>query len=70
MEGLSHDEAMDEDTQVSVDKALQELGRHGFGCDFEVDGIFYTSPEGWEELIAKENDGQVFSADVMGWLGY
>ena len=73
---MTYDEATDNATMITVDEAIAEITAHdnNEGEDFDVAvvcGRHVLRDLDLDETIAAiDDDGNVHSADVMGWLGY
>lgn len=72
-DAMTYDEVMDEDTMGGVDEAIGEIEEHGFLAKDNGDellGSDNVSPPEWEFVCSINEDREVETHRVMGWLGY
>ena len=75
---MDFDTAMDPLTEVTLAEAKQELMKHGFPSYIEggyiyaeievvmLDGSVQTE----ETMVCQVQDGEVYSSELLQWLGY
>lgn len=73
---MTIDEALDDATMITVDEAIAEIVAHdnNLGEDFDVAVVcgrhVLRDLDLNETIAAIDDNGEVHSADIMGWLGY
>jgi hypothetical protein len=69
---MTHDEALDEETRVTVNQAIRELKAHGWR-GFVSNYQLYADNNDDDyapEIIARVEGDEVSARAVMVWLGY
>lgn len=70
---MTYDEAMDDATTVSVADAIRELRRHDcekWELQDRIGKRCFVDLSTGETFATVDDSGEVYSADILGWLGY
>lgn len=70
---MTYDEAMDESTTISIDAAKRELARHDceeWHMETRIGKFCFVDDCDGSTFASADENGEVFAADILGWLGY